>query len=172
MVTGDVMGNDLTRGNRPICGVLVPSDLTYWPDESTNIDEADPYAGPPTESRATGMTLSSSGTPDNLDTLEIRSQFAGFPGFNGAGFCYRQTTSPAQDFRGWDSPSAVTYSEYPTWTTSATSGRRHPSVSTLQNDYALVVADFPFADGYRLAPCCASPSFPYWHVGKLVDHSH
>ena len=144
------MGNDLSRNDRPLCGVLVPAELTPWPDESTNLDEAGPLAGPPTESRATGMTLSSSGTPDNLDTLEIRSQFAGVPGFNGAGFCYRQTTSPAQDFRGWDSPSAVTYSEYPTWTTSSTSGRRHPSVSTLNNDYILVVADFPLQTGTGL----------------------
>lgn len=145
------MGNDLTRTDRPLCGALIPDDrLEFWPDESTNFDEASPFAGNPIETRSTGMTLASSGTPENLDVLEVRSQFAGFAGFNGASFLYRQQTSPAQDWRGWDSPSAVTYSETPTWTTSATSGRRHPSITEVNNGIILAVADFPLQTGTGL----------------------
>jgi len=96
------------------------------------------------------MTLASSGTPENLDILEVRSQFAGFAGFNGASFLYRQQTSPAQDWRGWDSPSAVTYSEIPAWTTSTTSGRRHPSITSVGNGVILAVVDFPLQTGTGL----------------------
>jgi len=145
------MGNDLTRTDRPLCGALIPDTrLEFWPEESANFDEASPFAGNPIETRSTGMTLSSSGTPENLDVLEVRSQFAGFAGFNGASFLYRQQTSPAQDWRGWDSPSAVTYSEVPTWTTSTTSGRRHPSITSVNNGVILAVADFPLQTGTGL----------------------
>lgn len=145
------MGNDLTRTDRPLCGVLVPDTrLEFWPEESANFDEASPFAGNPIENRSTGMILSSSGTPENLDTLEVRSQFGGFPGFNGAAFLYRQQISPAQDWRGWDSPSAVSFTEIPTWTTSTTSGRRHPAITSLKNGVTLVTADFPLISGSGL----------------------
>ena len=50
MATGDAMGNDLTRTDRPLCGALIPDDrLTFWPEESTNFDEAAPFAGNPIE---------------------------------------------------------------------------------------------------------------------------
>ena len=138
------MGNDLTRSDKPLAGVLIPDDrLEYWPEQSTNIDEAAPFAGAPVPARDTGMQLTTIGTPEDLDELQIVSQFAGFPGFNGAAFCFRASTVPAQDYRGWDSPSAISYQETPTWSTDANQGRRHLDVSLMPNDSLLVTCDFP-----------------------------
>jgi len=136
------MGTDRTPTNWPLAGIIVPdSRATLHAGTSTNLDEASPYPGTVDYDRATALTITPSGTPEDEDTLEIITVSPGFPETKGARFGWR--INGDTNYRGRDLHNVITHSECPDWQTGANVGKRNPDVVGLSDGSLAFCADFP-----------------------------
>ena len=129
-------------------GFLIPDRYVTAYDASavvgTGVTQAGSRAGRPVlESSAdTSMVLEATGTQDADSKLEIRTLRGGYPEPSGAGYVWRHDTSPAETYRGWDSPIVVTAWEAAAWTTSLIGDNRYPhAVTTSSGDIVVVYTD-------------------------------
>ena len=110
----------------------------------TGVTQASPRAGRPVlESSAdTSMVLEATGTQDADSKLEIRTLRGGYPEPSGAGYVWRHDTSPAETYRGWDTPIVLTAWEAAAWTNPAFGENRYPhGVTTTDGDIVVVYTD-------------------------------
>ena len=110
----------------------------------TGATQAGPKAGRPVlESTAsTDLVLEATGTQTADSKLEVRTLQGGYPEPDGAGYVWRRDTSPADTYRGWDTPIVVTGWEAAAWTSTLLGDKRYPTaVTTDDGDVVVVYTD-------------------------------
>jgi len=143
-------------------GFLIPDRLVTAYDASsvvgTGATQAGPRAGRPVlESTAdTSLVLEATGDQVADSALEVRTLQGGYPEPDGAGYVWRRETSPADTYRGWDSPIVVTGWEAVTWTTALVADKRYPHAVVTNDDEVVVVytdVDTTVAGGVSYVYC-------------------
>ena len=136
------------RTKTALRGFLIPDRYVTAYDASavvgTGVTQAGARAGRPEleSAAATSMVLETTGTQAADSKLEVRTLKGGFAEPDGAGFVWRRDTSPADTYRGWDSPVVVTGWEAVSWTSTLLGDKRYPdAVVTDDGDIAVVYSD-------------------------------
>lgn len=126
-------------------GFIIPDRLITGHDSSsvvgTDVTQAGPRAGRPVleSSAVSALVLEATGTQDAGSQLEVRTQRGGYPEPGGAGYVWRHEASPAEDYRGWDSPILATGWEAVAWTTALLGDKRYPTAVTTEAGAIVVV---------------------------------
>ena len=126
-------------------GFLIPDRLVVAHDSSavvgTDVTQAGPRAGRPVlESSAdSAMVLEATGTQDAGSKLEVQTQRGGYAEPGGAGFVWRHDTSPAETYRGWDTPILATGWEAVAWTSTLLGDKRYPHAVVTEAGAIVVV---------------------------------
>ena len=136
------------RTRTALRGFLLPDRYVTSYDSSavvgTGATQAGPKAGRPVlESTAsTDLVLEATGTQTADSKLEVRTLQGGYPEPDGAGYVWRRDTSPADTYRGWDTPIVVTGWEAAAWTSTLLGDKRYPTaVTTDDGDVVVVYTD-------------------------------
>ena len=78
-----------------------------WTAQSGNLTQAGNFAGVPDPQVETDAVLQATGDQVASTEIEILTQQGGYPGPGKAGYVWRHTASPAEDYRGWNAPNLI-----------------------------------------------------------------